>query len=209
MCDIKYEVEDSHNISNQDEIEDLSDNIRPILKNDIKREIKQEYIEEEINDGELVDVNQDEYYINKETYKSESKFEQNALNVGKDYDVQNIKSEIYEDEEVEYEYEDAEEEENGNDEGDNALKNVKHVCNQCDKSFTTRNYLKKHIKIIHDGIKKWKCEYCPKAFSERNNLRRHVERLHEGNAPTEKCEYCDKVLAGMLITRQSKFIIHT
>ena len=206
MCDIKYEVEDSHNISNQDEIEDLSDNIRPILKNDIKREIKQEYIEEEINDEELVDVNQDEYYINKETYKSESKFEQNYE---QDFGVQNIKRENVEEEEIDYEFEDAEEEENENDEGDNALKNVKHVCNLCDKSFTTRNYLKKHIKIIHDGIKKWKCEYCPKAFSERNNLRRHVERLHEGNAPTEKCEYCDKVLAGMLTTRLSKFKFHT
>ena len=42
------------------------------------------------------------------------------------------------------------------------------------KSFSSAQYLKKHIHIIHDGQKDFKCESCDKSFSEGGKLKKHT-----------------------------------
>lgn len=47
----------------------------------------------------------------------------------------------------------------------------------CQKSFTMRDTLIKHIKIVHQGTK-YPCNRCPTVLSTRMSLRRHIESCH-------------------------------
>ena len=48
-----------------------------------------------------------------------------------------------------------------NDTDENAVK-----CNQCDKKFFSKDYLKSHIKAVHDGIKDHLCTLCGRGFGQ-------------------------------------------
>ena len=56
---------------------------------------------------------------------------------------------------------------------ENDQKTFRHVCKICDKSFSRKQYLKSHIRNIHEGIKDFECDACDQLFSERKNLIRH------------------------------------
>ena len=64
-------------------------------------------------------------------------------------------------------------------------------CESCVKSFTTAQYLKKHIHTIHEGYKDYNCDSCGKSFSHATTLRKHIHTIHEGNKD-HKCESCGK-----------------
>ena len=49
----------------------------------------------------------------------------------------------------------------------------------CGKSFTTLQYLEKHLHIVHDGYKDYKCESCGKSFSRADRLKNHVMKMHK------------------------------
>ena len=38
-------------------------------------------------------------------------------------------------------------------------------CEMCEKNFDSMQNLKIHIKIIHEGLKKYECDICGKSFS--------------------------------------------
>ena len=52
------------------------------------------------------------------------------------------------------------------------------ICELCRKSFSTADNLKKHILIIHEGLKDYKCESCSKLFSQAGDLKRHIHIIH-------------------------------
>ena len=62
-------------------------------------------------------------------------------------------------------------------------------CEQCDKVFTLKANLDKHMKV-HSGEKLYQCDICQKKFSQKCNLDKH-KNIHTGERPF-KCEYCDK-----------------
>ena len=68
--------------------------------------------------------------------------------------------------------------------------NKDYKCESCGKSFT-RNYLYKHIHIIHGGRKDHKCESCGKPFSQPQNLKKHIRTVHEERRD-HKCNLCSK-----------------
>jgi hypothetical protein len=54
-------------------------------------------------------------------------------------------------------------------------------CDQCDKQFSYRGHLNRHISSVHDG-KKSDCDQCNKQFSDKCSLKRHMSAVHEGKA---------------------------
>ena len=44
----------------------------------------------------------------------------------------------------------------------------------CGNTFTTLNYLKKHISVIHEGAKDYSCDFCGKKFGHKVNLDAHI-----------------------------------
>ena len=82
---------------------------------------------------------------------------------------------------------------------------TEYKCEQCDKSYKDKQYLRKHVKRVHEeGIKiKVKneikveiinCEFCEKAFNTKVKLRRHIKKVHEiknHDGHKQKCDYCD------------------
>ena len=65
----------------------------------------------------------------------------------------------------------------------------KHHCKKCQKDFSTRAILRRHLQI-HTGTKDHKCSFCSKAFHRKSHLNRH-EQAHRGEKPHE-CQICEK-----------------
>src|SRR5687767_6081379 len=65
-----------------------------------------------------------------------------------------------------------------------------HVCSLCDKSFTSKQWLKIHEKI-HDGELDFECDHCSKLFATQWSLNIHVERRHSDERP-HACKTCKK-----------------
>ncbi|XP_050067247.1 myoneurin [Anopheles maculipalpis] len=73
-----------------------------------------------------------------------------------------------------------------------------HQCDQCSKSFTSRNKLQSHVNGVHLRKRDFKCDICDKAFLEKNNLKGHM-RIHSGERKFA-CNLCSKtfLFAGTL-----------
>ena len=66
-------------------------------------------------------------------------------------------------------------------------------CPICKEKFV-KIYLKKHIRIVHEGIKDQvhKCEQCGKEYAHKLRLRIHIKRDHD-NIRDEECNQCGKL----------------
>eukprot|EP01083_Nonionella_stella_P178865 633239_1 len=67
----------------------------------------------------------------------------------------------------------------------------KFSCESCDKTFTLKNNLKRHISDVHDYIRKFKCDSCDKNFSRKSTLKQHVNEVHE-QIRKFSCDSCDQ-----------------
>ena len=63
-------------------------------------------------------------------------------------------------------------------------------CENCDKAFSTRSNLNKHVSSIHEEKKPFKCDICNYSFSQKGHLKTHVSSVHVGKKPF-KCDICD------------------
>jgi len=75
----------------------------------------------------------------------------------------------------------------------NALPNEKKrsfKCEFCEKCFSGKTSVNKHIASVHEGKKSFKCKACDHSFSEKCNLKTHVTAVHEGKK-LYHCERCD------------------
>ena len=52
-------------------------------------------------------------------------------------------------------------------------------CDVCDKAYSEKGVLTRHVNHIHKGIK-LKCKICDQDFSEKGKLSIHIATIHEG-----------------------------
>ena len=67
------------------------------------------------------------------------------------------------------------------------LKNITYECPICNQIFPKKIDLKRHLEEVHEG----KCPECNTKFSHVYELINHVQLGHEGKKP-HNCSYCDK-----------------
>ena len=75
-------------------------------------------------------------------------------------------------------------------------------CENCDKAFTTRSSLNRHVASIHEGKKPLKCDICGFSCSLNYNMKRHVASVHGGKKPF-KCDICDHSFSKKWLSKET------
>ena len=75
---------------------------------------------------------------------------------------------------------------------------VSFVCGICDKSYSLKQNLQKHIRRTHEN--RFKCDECDAAFTKNKSLRVHKKTHQAGGADGEaadkySCNVCNKAFA--------------
>ena len=52
-------------------------------------------------------------------------------------------------------------------------------CKLCNKTFTVKGDMNKHVLFVHEGIK-YPCRACPREFPTSSKQKRHFEQVHLG-----------------------------
>lgn len=61
------------------------------------------------------------------------------------------------------------------------------VCPECHETFAA-DYLKRHISIVHQGIRPHRCTQCNRSFSAKAHLTKHLKYC--GNSKEMECSSC-------------------
>ena len=64
-------------------------------------------------------------------------------------------------------------------------------CENCDKCYTTKELLNRHIEIKHENIMKAKCDICHVEFPQKYHVIAHKEKVHM--KIVSKCLICEIV----------------
>jgi len=82
--------------------------------------------------------------------------------------------------------------------------NTLHKCNECEKSFKWKCYLRKH-KLCHSEVNSLKCADCGKTFITRRNLDYHIvthEASRKNNLMKYKCDECESTFSNKIHFRK-------
>ena len=64
-----------------------------------------------------------------------------------------------------------------------------HVCSICQKVFSLKNYLQKHLKLVHSDAS-YCCQDCDETFQNSQNLKCHRQSIHQ--KIMYSCKVCGK-----------------
>lgn len=62
-------------------------------------------------------------------------------------------------------------------------------CHVCEKEFTRRSSVYRHVTEVHQKLKRERCDECNSTFARKFDLSRHILAVHEGARPYS-CEFC-------------------
>ena len=80
-------------------------------------------------------------------------------------------------------------------------------CDLCERQFVTKNALKVHKEIVHEGNKaRYHCEFCGKTFAYERSFGLHVNNVHKGIK--HKCDICGKLFNKKSYIKHHKATIH-
>ena len=90
------------------------------------------------------------------------------------------------------------------------VKEILSVRYVTEATFSSRDSMNKHIKVIHEKKLPFKCSEigCDKSFSEHYRLKNHVEFVHEGIRKTFSCNHCGKGLCSNQQLKRHKNKFH-
>ena len=54
-------------------------------------------------------------------------------------------------------------------------------CAVCVYTTKTKRYLKRHVKVAHEGLN-YQCQICDHKSTTPGNLKQHIQRIHEENS---------------------------
>ncbi|XP_039278854.1 zinc finger protein 264 [Nilaparvata lugens] len=85
-------------------------------------------------------------------------------------------------------------------------------CRKCDKTFSTKQNLENHTKVVHELEKPYKCEICDRRFGYQNSLRCHILTHQEGGGGDQTSQEgggafpCD--ICGRRLNHPSSVVYH-
>ena len=83
----------------------------------------------------------------------------------------------------------------------------RHSCNYCEKTYTEKRTLKKHIKAVHEEILNHKCDLCDVTFEMPSGLQFHMDTIHKGQKKFQ-CESCEKSFTASGNLKLHKVSVH-
>jgi len=78
------------------------------------------------------------------------------------------------------------------------------TCDQCEKYFTTKGHLQKHIKT-HNSCPQ-KCNECYKMYTTVESLKKHITQMH--SEKRLECDECEKMFSSIAVLNQHKNAVH-
>ena len=78
-------------------------------------------------------------------------------------------------------------------------------CDQCNKHFSRKETLKKHIQVQHEASIKLQCQICPQEFPNKALLKSHMQ-IHE--AKTIPCDKCSKMFVTVSRLKYHQKTVH-
>jgi uncharacterized Zn-finger protein len=67
----------------------------------------------------------------------------------------------------------------------------RYQCNCCPKNYGTIACLKSHIKYSHEKLSSHKCTICQKSYARKMSLKRHIKTVHD-RIKSFRCQFCEK-----------------
>lgn len=80
------------------------------------------------------------------------------------------------------------------------------MCSLCNRSFTRKYDMYRHVRGIHESLRPFVCELCTRKFKQRSHLNAHVRVVHD--KVSFKCDYCDKRFGSKSNLKKHARVVH-
>ncbi|ESO04607.1 hypothetical protein HELRODRAFT_144436, partial [Helobdella robusta] len=65
-------------------------------------------------------------------------------------------------------------------------------CELCKHVFTSKGNLKRHLTVVHQGVRSYSCSYCHKLFGQKVSLQWHCLSVHKSDEDLLMCHQCGR-----------------